>query len=387
MTASPALDCTTERAALLKALAAATRVVEKRTTIPILNNVRLVVGNGRLSLTGTDLDISIDTAADADVKTPGTITVPAHTFKDIVQKLPDGSQVTLQGDAAGGSLAVKAGRSRFKLQALAAEDFPELVLGDVPTRFTLAADTLSLIIDRTAFAISTEETRYYLNGIHLEAAEDGLTAVATDGHRLARYVTALPDGAAGMPGIILPRKTVIEITRLLSGQKEPVTVEMSATKIRLTFSGTPATPGAEGLPTVLASKLIDGTFPDYRRVIPQGNSRVFRVETSAFAAAVDRVGTISSERGRAVKFAFGKDAVALTVTNPDAGSATDEVEATLVGGEAGIEIGFNGRYMQDILAAHGGDATLIKLNDPGSPTLITAEGDDAATFVLMPMRV
>ncbi|MGQ4273442.1 DNA polymerase III subunit beta [Terrihabitans sp. B22-R8] len=381
---APALECTLERNALLKAMSAAQRVVEKRTTIPVLSNVRIEAVQDRLAIKATDLDIQIDVAAEAAVRTPGITTVPAHTFHDIVRKLQDGAQVSLSM-AKENTLIVKSGRSRFTLQTLDADQFPDLAVGDLPYAFELAPATIGDLIARTGFAISSEETRYYLNGIYMHPLEGKLVAVATDGHRLARVQADLPSGAAAMPGVIVPRKTVTEIARLLTGQKQPVRIEVSVTKMRVTFPGEPSTPGGEGLPIVLTSKLIDGTFPDYQRVIPQGNSKSFKVETAALSAAVDRVATISNERGRAVKFAFAGDGVTLTVTNPDAGRAEDYAEGAMDGDD--VEIGFNGRYFTDVIGAHGGDTTIIKLADAGSPTLFAAEGDDDALFVLMPMRV
>ncbi|MCC7048208.1 MAG: DNA polymerase III subunit beta, partial [Alphaproteobacteria bacterium] len=298
------MKLTIERAALLKALAHAQSVVERRNTIPILSNVLLEAAPGGLALTATDMDLAIAEQTAADVAMPGATTVSVHTLYDIVRKLPDGAQVEIAtGDAEGGDggqLGLRGGRSRFRLPTLPRDDFP--MLGDnaeLPHAFSLPASELKALIDRTRFAISTEETRYYLNGIYLHAAKNGdgtLRAVATDGHRLARAETALPSGAAGMPGVIVPRKAVAELYKLVQDSADPVAVNLSNTKIRFALDS-----------VVLTSKLIDGTFPDYERVIPANNDKSMEVDSREFAAAVDRCQTIAAEKSRAVKLSLKKN--------------------------------------------------------------------------------
>jgi DNA polymerase III subunit beta len=372
------MKVTVERAALLKSLGHVHRVVERRNTIPILSNVMLKAENGALQLKATDLDLEVTESVVANVDEAAATTVPAHILYDIVRKLPDGSQISLDSSGDSGQLALKAGRSRFTLQTLPDSDFPDLAAGDMPHQFSLKASDFKRLIDKTQFAISTEETRYYLNGIYLHAMEtDGgqtLRAVATDGHRLARVEVACPAGAMGMPGIIVPRKAVAEIQKLLDGLDADISVELSATKIRVT-AGT----------VVLTSKLIDGTFPDYQRVIPAGNDKRLTVERAQFAAAVDRVSTISSERGRAVKLALVEGRLTLSVTNPDSGSAVEEIEVDY--DSTPLDVGFNARYLLDITAQLDGDTALFKLADPGSPTLIQDREGASALYVLMPMRV
>ncbi|MFQ6019088.1 MAG: DNA polymerase III subunit beta, partial [Kiloniellaceae bacterium] len=250
------MKLTIERAALLRSLAHVQSVVERRTTIPILSNVLLESEEGWLRLTATDMDIAIIDRAEAEVGQAGAVTVPAHTLYDIVRKLPEGSQVELDGASEADRLVLCAGRSRFTLQTLPKEDFPVMAEGELSHRFEMPAADLRTLIDRTRFAISTEETRYYLNGIYLHTAENEgvavLRAVATDGHRLARAEMPLPEGAAGMPGVIVPRKTVGELRKLLEEASEPISVALSDTKIRFDCQG-----------AVLTSKLIDGTFPEY----------------------------------------------------------------------------------------------------------------------------
>ncbi len=303
------MKVTVERAELLKSLSHVHRVVERRNTIPILANVLIKAGKSGLELKATDLDLEIVETLPAEVKTAGSTTVPAHMIYDIVRKLPEGSQVELAAGSDRGSITVKAGRSRFTLQTLPESDFPDLAAGDLPHKFSLPAADLKRLVDKTQFAISTEETRYYLNGIYLHAVEEKplkLRAVATDGHRLAQVEIAAPKGASGIPGVIVPRKTVAEIQKLLEDGAEEVGIELSPAKIRFSLGK-----------VQLTSKLIDGTFPDYGRVIPAGNDKTLVVERADFAAAVDRVSTVSSERGRAVKLSLASGKLTLSVTNPD----------------------------------------------------------------------
>jgi DNA polymerase-3 subunit beta len=372
------MKVTVERASLLKSLGHVHRVVERRNTIPILANVLVRADSSKLSFKATDLDLEITETIAAEVAQGGSITVPAHMFYEIVRKLPEGAQVVLEDSSDRAALSLRAGRSRFTLQTLPESDFPDLAAGDMTHSFSLAAADLKRLIDKTQFAISTEETRYYLNGIYLHAAASGkaqmLRAVATDGHRLAQVELPLPKGAAGMPGIIVPRKTVGEVQRLIEDNESEVLVELSQGKIRFTLGD-----------VVLTSKLIDGTVPDYARVIPSGNDKELVVDKKDFEAAVDRVSTVSSERGRAVKLSLTGGKLILSVTNPDSGSATEEIEVEYDSDP--IDIGFNSRYLLDIAAQLDGEVAVLRLADPGSPTLIEDKDAKGSLYVLMPMRV
>ncbi len=367
-----------EKSALVKALQHVTSVVERRNTIPILANVSLRAENDALHLKATDLDIEVTETAKAETTVAGGTTVAAHTLHDIVRKLPEGAQIELVSKADEGRLAITAGSSRFLLACLPADDFPELGLDGMSHHFELPASELARLLEKTRFAISTDETRYYLNGIYFHAIEtpDGafLRAVATDGHRLARMDVALPDGAAGMPGIILPRKTVQELAKLLADYTDNVSVDLSANKIRFTAGD-----------IVLTSKLIDGTFPDYQRVIPQNNDKIMQIGNAGFTSAVDRVSTLSSEKGRAVKLNIADGKLVLSVNNPESGSATEELELDYSGEP--LEIGFNARYLLDIAAQFDGDRAVFELSDPSAPTVLHDENDTTALYVLMPMRV
>jgi DNA polymerase-3 subunit beta len=372
------MKVTLERAVLLKSLGHVHRVVERRNTIPILSNVLLQAAGQSLTLKATDLDLEVTEIVAADVGQAGGTTLPAHILYDIVRKFPDGSQVSLETTGESGQLVLRSGRSRFNLQSLPETDFPDLAAGDMTHSFEVGAVDLKRLIDKTQFAISNEETRYYLNGIFMHTIDaEGhlmLRAVATDGHRLARVEVAAPEGSGGMPGIIVPRKTVAEVQKLIDGASETVKVEVSTAKIRFTFGD-----------VVLTSKLIDGTFPDYLRVIPSGNDKRLVVDRKPFQEAVDRVSTISSERGRAVKLAVADGKLTLSVTNPDSGSAVEELEVDY--DSAPIDIGFNARYLLDITAQIDSDTALFKLADPGSPTLVLDRDGASALYVLMPMRV
>jgi DNA polymerase-3 subunit beta len=383
------MKATIERATLLKGLGHVHSVVERRNTIPILSNVLIEAeegdsggGGAGLRLMATDLDLQINERVEANVTEPGATTVPAHTLFDIVRKLPEGSQVELI--AAEGRMQVNAGRARFTLSTLPRDDFPVIAEGDLPTAFELPAATLRQIIDKTRFAISTEETRYYLNGIYLHVSDGEplaggvnqpvLKAAATDGHRLARVTVSRPEGAQGMPGVIIPRKCVAELRKLLDEVDGTVQASLSETKIRFGLGN-----------AVLTSKLIDGTFPDYSRVIPTANDKLLRLDPRALEEAVDRVSTIASERTRAVKMSLDRDRVTLSVTSPENGTASEEISADY--GADGIEIGFNARYLLDILGQIEGDVMEVHLADAAAPTLLRENDKAPALYVLMPMRV
>jgi len=372
------MKLTIERATLLKALGHVQAVVEKRNTIPILSNVLISAGPDGASFAATDLDIEILETTDATCEGEGLVTAPAHTLYDITRKLPDGADVTLEMAGGDPRLTLKAGRSNFSLPCLPPGDFPVMPTEDLEHRFSVPASELARVIDKTRFAISTEETRYYLNGIHLHAAEhDGrktLRAVATDGVRLALAEIDLPDGADGMPGVIVPRKTVQEVRRLLEDADDDVEVSVSEGKIRFRLGR-----------AVLTSKLIDGAFPDYERVIPRGNTRVMSVENKRFAEAVDRVATISVEKSRSVKLSLGQDTLTLAVNNPESGQAEEELAVSY--SDEGFAIGFNARYMLDVASQIEGDEARFHFADAASPALVTDSGDEDALYVLMPLRV
>ncbi|MCR9146876.1 MAG: DNA polymerase III subunit beta [Rhodobacteraceae bacterium] len=367
-----------ERGTLLKAVSQAQSVVERRNTIPILANVLIEAEGDAVHFRATDLDIEVVDRANAQVERAGATTVSAVTLHEIVRKLPDGSLVTLTDDGAAGRLTVQAGRSNFSLATLPKEDFPVMASSEYACNFSVKAPVLRRLFDKSKFAISTEETRYYLNGVymHVADAEGGkvLRCVATDGHRLARIDADLPVGADTMPGVIVPRKTVGEMRKLLEDDEMAIAVSVSETKVRF------ATPDI-----TLTSKVIDGTFPDYTRVIPQGNTRKLEVDASEFAQAVDRVATVSSERSRAVKLQLDEDRLILSVNAPDSGAADEELAVAY--GDERLEIGFNAKYLLEIASQVDRENAVFLFNSSGDPTLMREGNDMSAVYVVMPMRV
>ncbi len=372
------MKLTIERAALLKALSHVQSVVERRTTIPILSNVLLSTEGGKLALSATDMDLEIVERVPARIERNGRTTAPAHTLYDIVRKLREGAQAELETVGERNEMVLRSGRSTFTLACLPPEDYPVMSAGDLPHHFTLSAGEMRGLIDRTRFAISTEETRYYLNGIYLHATKNNevpvVRAVATDGHRLARVEMTAPEGPAGMPGVIIPRKTVLELRKLVDEGDDEIQVALGDTKIRCTVGE-----------ASLTSKLIDGTFPDYDRVIPANNDKILDVECKSFAEAVDRVSTISTERSRAVKLAIEHGALTVSATSPENGTAVEELEVRYQ--SAPLEIGFNSRYLLDIAEQIGGEYAQFAMADAASPTIVRDSTDQSALYVLMPMRV
>ncbi len=367
-----------ERAVLLKAVGQAQSVVERRNTIPILANVLIEADQSAVSFRATDLDIEVVDKAVAQVVRPGATTVSAVMLHEIVRKLPDGALVTLSDDGTQGRLTVEAGRSNFSLATLPKEDFPVMASSEYTANFSAPAPVLRRLFDKSKFAISTEETRYYLNGVYMHVAEgDGgrkLRCVATDGHRLARIDADLPEGADNMPGVIVPRKTVAELRKLLDNDDASIAVSVSETKVRF------ATPEI-----TLTSKVIDGTFPDYTRVIPAGNTRKMEVDAADFAQAVDRVATVSSERSRAVKLQLDEDRLILSVNAPDSGAAEEELAVAY--GDEKLEIGFNAKYLLEIASQVDRENAVFLFNSSGDPTLMREGNDESAIYVVMPMRV
>ena len=367
-----------ERGALLKAVAQAQSVVERRNTIPILANVLIEADGNSVTFRATDLDIEVVDKADAVVERAGATTVSAVTLHEIVRKLPDGALIQLTDDGATGRLTVEAGRSNFSLATLPKEDFPVMASSEYSANFSAPAPVLRRLFDKSKFAISTEETRYYLNGVYMHVADANgtqvLRCVATDGHRLARIDADLPAGAEDMPGVIVPRKTVGEMRKLLDDDDATIAVSVSETKIRF------ATPAI-----TLTSKVIDGTFPDYTRVIPSGNTRKLEVDAAEFAQAVDRVATVSSERSRAVKLQLDEDRLILSVNAPDAGAAEEELAVAY--GDERLEIGFNAKYLLEIASQVDRENAVFMFNSSGDPTLMREGNDTSAVYVVMPMRV
>jgi DNA polymerase-3 subunit beta len=365
-----------DRSTLLKALSHVQSVVERRGTVPILGNVKLDATGNALELTATDMDIAMMEKVSAVIEEHGATTVPAHTFYEIIRKIQDGAQVELA--TSGDKMNIRAGQSRFTLSCLPVEEFPVLAEGDLEHNFTLTSTECLALIEKTRFAVSTEETRYYLNGIYLHVTdgEHGkvLRAVATDGHRLARIEVDMPDGAASIPGVIIPRKTIGELRKLIEEGVDTVKVSLSGTKIRFECGH-----------AVLISKLIDGNFPDYERVIPTHNDKVMEVPGKFLSQCVDRVSVIASEKTRGIKLLVEDGKLTLTANSAEQGNATEELDVKY--NSDSIEIGFNSRYLMEMLAQIEGDMAHIAFSDSSSPAVVRDTACAGALYVVMPMRV
>lgn len=368
-------QATIERSVLLRALSHSQGVVEKRSTVPILSHVLLEARGDQLTLTATDLEIAIIESIAASITGQGKATVSAGMLFDIVRKLKDGADVVLNYQAEQQRMVIASGKSQFTLPCLGSAEFPAITNVRQPHHFMISAHILRDLLDRTRFAMSTEETRYYLNGIYLHAYQGAeLRAVATDGHRLAQMSTMLPSGAESMPGVILSRKTVNEVLKVLSEEILDVEIFLSETQISFKFSE-----------TYLTSRLIDGTFPDYEKVIPHDNPYMLMLDMDVFAEAVDRVATIASEKGRGVKLSFKNNLLILTANSHEAGSAHEEIEIDY--SSVPLDLGFNARYLLDVAQQLKGENATFMLGENGSPALVKNCTEDGALYVLMPMRV
>jgi DNA polymerase-3 subunit beta len=376
------MKLTIERAALLKALGRVQNVVERRNTIPILANVLLSAGHGQLALSATDLDMEIADASPAQVEGPGQVAAPAHTLHEIVRELPDGAEVSLSYTGEDPRLEIRAGRARFNLPVLPAGDFPVMSSDGLADPIEVDTGDLVRLIDKTRFAISTEETRYYLNGLYLHVAVEAgvrkLRAVATDGRRLALAQMRAPEGFPDARGVIIPRKTVHEARRLMDDAGETVALRVSAQKVCFGFG-----------PASLTSKVIDGAFPAYEQVMPRDNRRVLTLDNALFAAAVRRVATISTDPSRAVRFSIGAGRMTLSVRNLDAGQAEEELEVDYDGEP--FETGFNARYILDVTGQIGDVAEFRFAESVGGagaldPVLALDPADAGVQYVLVPMR-
>ena len=366
---------TIDRSSFLKPLGHIYSVVERRNTIPILSNVLIESDASKVSFTATDMDMDIVETVGCIVSSQGKLTVSAHTLYDIVRKLPDGSEIQIE--LVDLNVEVSAGKSRFILPTLPVDDYPIMTEIEKGNEFSLEAVDLANLIDNTKFAISSEETRYYLNGIYLHVPDiksDKLRAVATDGHRLAQAEVPIPKGAENMPGVILPRKAVGEVRKLIDSTDGLVTIIISKTKAKFIF------------PTsILTTKLIDGSFPDYQRVVPKENLNKLLVSNSHFSKAIDRVSTVSMEKSRAVKLSLSNNVLLLQVNSHDLGNASEELDVNYTSDP--IDIGFNARYLLDISGQIQGKDIELSLSDSASPALITDPDQEGVIFVLMPMRV
>jgi len=366
-------NITIDKSVLLKSVSKLQSIVEKRNTIPILSNIKLEANGGILTLTVTDMDLVASEQIEAEISSEGSLTVPALTLYDIIRKLPEGSKINLEADSASSQVIVNSGSSNFKLSYLPADDFPVMSEGDLTHKFTLPAKSFIKLIDKTKFAMSNEETRYYLNGVYFHVNEGNLKAVATDGHRLASIDLDIPEGANGMPGIIIPRKAVNEISKLLESQEE-VQIALSDSKIKFNAGK-----------VELLSKVVDGTFPDYQRVIPENNTKALNISADDFKEAVDRVSTISTDKTKAIKVILSKNNVTLKSQGIEGSSAKEDIVAEYDDEE--LEIGFNSRYILEMMGQIEAENFSMVFDNPNSPVLVQDPKDSQAVYIVMPMRV
>jgi len=366
---------------LLKALSHIHGIVEVRHTLPILSNIIITAKDNNLTLSSTNLDIFCSDKLNAEVISSGEISVSAVTFYEIIKRLPNGSEIQATFDDESSSLILKCGRSKFNLTTMQTEDFPTISDSDLTTKFILSASELIRMIDKTKFAISNEETRYYLNGIFLHKTQknsiDMLRAVATDGHRLAQYDIPLPQGAEEMTGLIIPKKTILELRRILDDASGDINIQLNENKIKFSFSE-----------LNIISKVIDGTFPDYTKVIPQNNDKTFTTNNAELKSAVDRVSAVAineETKSKAIKLSIESNKLLLSVDSSSKGSANEEIDLDY--NKERVEIGFNSRYLVDICNEIDGEEVSINLLDSISPAIILDKSDENLFFVLMPMRI
>ena len=366
---------------LLKALSHIHGIVEVRHTLPILSNIILEAKDDKLILSSTNLDIYCSDKIKAEVLKSGEVSVPAVTFFEIIKRLPSGSEVLMIMEEGENEIRLTCGRSKFNLSTLKTDDFPIISDSDLSTNFVLSADELIRIIDKTKFAVSNEETRYYLNGIFLHKAERNsiqfLRAVATDGHRLAQYDIPLPQGAEDITGIIIPKKTIYELRKVLDDANGDVSVSLNENKIKFSFND-----------LKIVSKVIDGTFPDYTKVIPQKNDKNFKTNNSDLKNAIDRVSAVAANeesKSKAIKFCIENNSLSLSVESQTKGSANEMIDVNYSGDK--VDIGFNSKYIIDICNEVDGDEISISLSDSISPAIILDKTDENLFFVLMPMRI
>jgi DNA polymerase-3 subunit beta len=361
---------TAAREALLKPLQAVIGVVERRQTMPILSNILMIARDGQLSITATDLEVELVAQADVETESGGEITVSGRKLLDICRALPEGSVINIS--VSGEKLGVRAGRSKFSLATLPAAEFP--VVEDIKAGQSLSVsqESLGRLIEKTHFSMAQQDVRYYLNGMLLETSDGHLRAVATDGHRLALSQAEL-DGKVEEQQVIVPRKGVLELQRLMTGEGD-LNIEFGANHIRIQLDGIRFT-----------SKLIDGRFPEYERVIPKESSNELKADRGAFKSALQRTAILSNEKYRGIRLVIRDSGVVLQAHNPEQEEAEEELEVEY-GGED-IEIGFNVNYLLDALGAVDGEEVTLSVQDSNSSCLIRQPGKDDCTFVVMPMRL
>ncbi|WP_199103760.1 DNA polymerase III subunit beta [Aquitalea sp. ASV11] len=362
-----------ERDALLKPLLAVTGIVERRHTLPILSNVLIEKKGGQVGFLATDLEIQITTASADEL--PGEdfrLTTSAKKLQDILRAIPDKTTVTLE--QLDGRLTLKAGKSRFNLQTLPAEDFPLLSVGNASeSSFSLSQRELKRLISQVQFAMAVQDIRYYLNGLLMQTDGNQVKLIATDGHRLA-FASADVEATLPKAEVILPRKTILELYKLLQDSDELINIEVLANQVRFSFGS-----------TVIISKVVDGKFPDYNRVIPLDNDKIFLIERLSFLHALQRAAILANEKFRGVRLVLAPGKMSILCTNSEQEEAEEELEIAYQGGE--LEIGFNINYLLDVLTNLPADTLQMAFGDSNRSTLVTIPDYSNFKYIVMPMRI
>lgn len=365
------MKLTADREALLKPLQAVIGVVERRQTMPILANVLLVAKDGAVSVTATDLEVELVADADVEVESPGEVTVPGRKLLDICRALPDDAKVSIS--QSGDKLAIKSGRSKFSLTTLPAAEFPTVDDINAGQSVAVSQNALARLLEKTHFSMAQQDVRYYLNGLLLETGGNLVRAVATDGHRLALCEVTVDQGDLPEQQVIVPRKGVLELQRLMSGEGD-LTIELGTNHVRIQLEGIRFT-----------SKLIDGRFPEYERVIPQDTANSMSADRGLFRNALQRTAILSNEKYRGIRLIIRSNGLVLQAHNPEQEEAEEELEIQYDGEE--IEIGFNVNYLLDALGAIESDEVNLALVDSNSSCLLREPGKDDCKYVVMPMRL
>lgn len=361
-----------EKNTFLKTLQKVQGIVEKRNTMPILANILIKAQQGKIEVTATDLEISIKDLCGAAVSKQGGVTINAKKLFDIIKEAPE-ENIDISAESSG-KITIKSGRAKFNIAGLPVEEFPSFPAYDEGKLFMVASDTLKEMIEKTAFASSTDETRYNINGVFVEKDGENIRMIATDGHRLA-VIDKKSEWPALDKGVILPRKGVLELKRFLDSAEEG--------KLSIAFTANSMVMKKDS--TVLVIRLIDGEFPDYKQVIPKGNDKKVKMERTGFLSSLKRVSLLSLEKGRGVKFGLLKGKLELSSSSPDVGEAREEINVDYTDSE--LEIGFNATYMMEALGVIDGNEVVLELKDRESPAMLKSTNTDNYVYVIMPMRI
>jgi DNA polymerase-3 subunit beta len=367
------MDIIVEKSLLVKALSHMQAVVEKKSPIPVLSHVLIEGEKEGIRLSATDLDLAVREDIHAQVITQGRLTVSAHLFYEIVRKFADDKPIRLTYDEETHQVIVTSGSSIFKLSSLDPQEFPAVMTHQLPYRFLMPLSDLVKLIDKTRFAMASEEVRYYMNGLYWHPDGAYLCSAATDGHRLATTRVPLPKGAEEIPGVILSRKCVQEVMKLAQDTTTDVEVALSANQISFQFEG-----------IYFTARLIDGVYPEYKNVIPQHHDKIIYVDMDLFSQAVDRVATVSSEKSRCVRIGLVPGKVQIAAVGNDNGFGNEEIETDYEG--QSIDFVFNYRYLIDIAQQFKSSEAEIRFHDVATATVIQEPMDEDSMYLIMPMR-